>query len=83
MFHRRTVNVRNVPQSGTRTLGTFDCSTWDGGGEVIFKKRLASKWGVTFLPGTGPACLLTGYDYGPDRIISHGLLSRCLMSRVR
>ena len=55
MFHRRTVNVRNVPlsdtrtlghsdtralgHSGTQTLGTFDCPTWDGGGEesVVLK----------------------------------------------
>ena len=38
------------------------------------KKRLD----VTFLPWTGPDCLLTGYDYGPSLIISHGLVIRWL-----
>ena len=31
---------------------------------------------VTFLPWTGPDCVLTGYDYSPRFIISHGLTIR-------
>ena len=38
---------------------------------------------VMFLPWTAPDCLLTSYDYGPDCIISHGLLSRGVISHVR
>ena len=31
---------------------------------------------VTFLPWTALDCVLTGYDYGPDYSISHGLVIR-------
>ena len=38
---------------------------------------------VTFLPWTGLDCVLTGYDYGPDLTISHGLLRSGVISHVR
>ena len=38
---------------------------------------------VTYLPWTAPDWSLTGYDYGPNRIISHGLLSGGVISHVR
>ena len=37
---------------------------------------------VMFLPWTAPDCLSTGYDYGPDRIISHGLTISGVISHV-
>ena len=42
-----------------------------------------NKAGVMFLPWTALNCLLTGYDYGLDCIISHGLLSRGVISHVQ
>ena len=30
---------------------------------------------VTFLPWTGPDCVLTGYDYGPDHLLVMDFLS--------
>ena len=38
---------------------------------------------VTLLPWTALDCVLTGYDYSPDRIISHGLLSGGIISHVQ
>ena len=38
---------------------------------------------VMFLPCTGPDCVLTGYDYGPSYIISHGQLLGGVVSHVR
>ena len=44
---------------------------------------LFSMYLVTFLPWTAPDCLPTGYDYGLNHIISHGLLSGGVISHVR
>ena len=38
---------------------------------------------VAFVPCAGPDCILTGYDYSPGCIISHGLLSSGVLSHVR
>ena len=38
---------------------------------------------VTFPLWTGPDCVLTGYDYGPNLTISHGLLPSSVISHVR
>ena len=35
-----------------------------------------------FLPWTAWDCVLTGYDYGPECIISHELLSGGVISHV-
>ena len=50
---------------------------------IIYVNFFISTPFVAFLPGTGLDCVLTGYDYGPDCIISHGLLPVVVISHVR
>ena len=38
---------------------------------------------VTFLPWTALDSILTGYDYGLNYIISHGLVDQVAMSHVQ
>ena len=50
-------------------------SSYRGVGWILSQECVDGKR-VTFLPWTALDCVLTGYDYGPDCSISHGLVIR-------